>query len=388
MLPLRDRSTFIFLPAASRAFIILFLVTWSSQALAQGGKMKRWIKEMLLDTSSSERPSFRMYPTVGYAPETNVEIGLSALLLFHARNDTSNRISEVQGYAFATFKGQYGFIFNNAYYSHRDRWFILGKVKVQSFPLLFYGIGPNTSSENAAVVHASYVTVRERVLPRIAPNLFLGPEIDFQYLYNTRLEHRDQAVHADPVGVDGSANLGGGVALVYDNRRNVLNVRNGLFAELSFLSYNRSLASDFSFNFVNADIRGYHSVNKRDVLAWQALGNFISGEVPFNQMAMMGGEMMMRGYYIGRFRDKNLLAAQAEYRMLPFPFSKRFGGAVFAAASVVAPEARKFVIGDTKFAGGAGVRYLLFPRKDIYMRFDVGFTRDGIGFYIYTGEAF
>lgn len=343
---------------------------------------------MLMDTASVEKPSFRMYPTVGYAPETSVEFGLSALMLFYARNDTMNRISELQAYGFVTMKGQYGLIFNNAYYSNNDKWFILGKAKLQSFPLLFYGIGPDAVAENAAVIHASYITIRERAMPRIAPNLFLGPEIDLQYLYNTRIEHRDRQVHDDPVGSSGSTNLGGGAALVYDNRRNVLNVRRGLFAELSFINYSRSISSDFNFNFINADLRAYHSINKRDVLAWQVLGNFISGEVPFNQMAMVGGEMMMRGYYMGRYRDKNMLAAQAEYRMLPFPFSKRFGGAVFAAASVVAPEMDKFVIGDTKFASGLGLRYLLFPRKDIYMRFDVGFTRDGIGFYIYTGEAF
>ena len=38
----------------------------------------------------------------------------------------------------------------------------------------------------------------------------------------------------------------------------------------------------------------------------------------------MGGESLMRGYYLGRYRDKNLLAGQVEYRILPFSFSKRW----------------------------------------------------------------
>ena len=46
-------------------------------------------------------------------------------------------------------------------------------------------------------------------------------------------------------------------------------------------------------------------------------------------LAMMGGESMMRGYYLGRFRDKNMLATQAEYRFLPFAFSNRWGAAAF-----------------------------------------------------------
>ena len=39
-------------------------------------------------------------------------------------------------------------------------------------------------------------------------------------------------------------------------------------------------------------------------------------------------------------------------------------------------------------AGGAGIRYLLFPEKDIYTRVDVAFTQEGNGIYIFIGEAF
>jgi hypothetical protein len=39
-------------------------------------------------------------------------------------------------------------------------------------------------------------------------------------------------------------------------------------------------------------------------------------------------------------------------------------------------------------AGGLGVRFLLFPGKDIYTRFDVAFTNEGVGYYLFIGEAF
>jgi hypothetical protein len=31
---------------------------------------------------------------------------------------------------------------------------------------------------------------------------------------------------------------------------------------------------------------------------------------------------------------------------------------------------------------------LMFPKKDIFSRFDVAFTREGSGIYIFIGEAF
>ena len=45
----------------------------------------------------------------------------------------------------------------------------------------------------------------------------------------------------------------------------------------------------------------------------------------------MGGESLMRGYYLGRYRDRHLLATQVEYRILPFTFSKRWGASIFLA---------------------------------------------------------
>ena len=56
---------------------------------------------------------------------------------------------------------------------------------------------------------------------------------------------------------------------MYDNRHNVLNVRKGLFTELSFLEYNSGFLSDFDFRSVNLDLRSFHPMGNQQVLAWQ-----------------------------------------------------------------------------------------------------------------------
>jgi outer membrane protein assembly factor BamA len=290
---------------------------------------------------------------------------------------------------FFTFKAQYGLWIDNAIYGDKDKWFFLGRSRIQRFPLLYYGIGDETSGEHPAVVDANYLLLRQRVLRKIIPNLFLGPEVDFQHLSSVSFNQpEDGSHHAQPLGSSGTTNLGFGAALVYDDRHNVLNVRKGWFGEVGYLGYRPSLASDYSFNSINVDLRGFHPYKKNNVIAWQVTGNFMSGDVPFNQLAMVGGEMMMRGFYQGRYRDKNMLAAQVEYRMLPFAFSKRWGATLFAGTAGVAPAIKEFKIDKAQFAGGAGVRYLLFPKKDIFLRLDMGLTREGPGFYFFTGEAF
>jgi hypothetical protein len=96
----------------------------------------------------------------------------------------------------------------------------------------------------------------------------------------------------------------------------------------------------------------------------------------------------MRGYYTGRFRDKNQLAAQAEFRMLPLGFTKRWGAAVFGATGTVFNHFHQLSLNNFVVAGGAGLRFLLFPKKDIFSRVDLAFTKEGTGIYLFIGEAF
>lgn len=180
------------------------------------------------------------------------------------------------------------------------------------------------------------------------------------------------------------------VYVLYRFPHNRPNVRDGYFSELALLNSSRGLGSDLSFGTLISDTRYYKSVFKNQVLAVQFLGQFTWGDVPFNQLSQLGGPNVLRGYYLGRFRDNNLLAAQLEYRFLPLPlgFTKRIGAAVFGSTGTVSHHYNDFSIHEFKGSAGAGLRYLLFPKKDIYVRMDYALTREGNGFYIYIGEAF
>lgn len=346
------------------------------------------LNRILNDTSSAEQASLTVYPTLGFAPETGLEVGASILQLFRAKNDSLNRLSELQAFAFFTFNSQYGLWLDNAIYSDKDKWFFLGRTRIQQFPMFYYGIGPNTSSDNHAVVDAFSVAFKQRVLRKVMKNFFIGPEIDFQSLSGVNFRQPEQGGFELPIGGNGSTNIGFGGALVYDNRHNVLNVRKGFFSEISYLHYRSSINGNGGFNTINVDVRSFHPVSKRNVLSWQVIGNFQTGNLPFNHLAQMGGDMMMRGYYQGRYRDKNMIAAQTEFRMLPFAFHKRLGASVFAGSAVVAPDIEGFELRNIRPSAGFGLRYLLFPKKDIYIRLDIGFSKEGASFYVFNGEAF
>lgn len=367
------------------SFFLCLGNTAQSQSLA-----KRYVNNLLNDTSDISRPQFLVYPSLSFAPETSWEIGLSSLYIYYAKRDTSNRLSEINGFTFVTLENQYGIWFDHAIYADQSKWFFLGRLRLQSFPLKYYGIGMDSPSEYLSLVDANQILIKERVLRKVGKNLFFGLEIDFQRFSQTNFKLAKDIPSFDmPRGSSGSSNLGFGAGLVYDDRHNVLNVRKGLFSELAYIKYSPAI-STFGFNAVISDTRIYRPVSKNTVFAAQLLGQFNSGDVPFNQLALMGGESLMRGYYTGRFRDNNQIATQAELRFLPLPlgFTKRIGAVMFGGVATVFPDFDNLNLKKIAWSAGGGLRFLLFPRKDIYTRIDYALTKEGSGFYFFIGEAF
>lgn len=372
--------------------ILIFTLFLSVNCLTAQNLFKRYINNLVNNKSELAEPQLLVYPTLAYAPETTWEIGFSSLYVYYAKRDTTNRLSEINAFTFLTLENQYGLWIDHAIYSDQDRWFLLGKLRFQSFPLYFHGIGNNSPEKYTALVEANQVLIKERVLRKLKKNLFFGLEIDYQSLsaVDFILEDPNNINFQYPLGNQGSTNLGLGIGLVQDNRHNVLNVRDGFFSELAFLHSNTAWGSNYNFTSIFSDTRIYKPMGKNNVLAAQVLGQFNFGDIPFNQLALLGGESMMRGYYFGRYRDNNQLAAQVEYRFLPIPFrfTNRIGAAAFASTGTVFKEPNDLSVPNLKFSAGAGLRFLLFPKKDIWTRIDYAFTREGGGFYLLIGESF
>ncbi|WP_258097343.1 BamA/TamA family outer membrane protein [Marinoscillum pacificum] len=368
-------------------YLVLGLLIRPFTSHGQGIVDRVW-NYMFNDTTHAEKPKFMAYPTIAYAPETKWEFGLSALYVYYMNQDTSNRLSELNLFTFLTLEQQYGLWLDHALYGDQSKWFFLGKVRLQQFPLFYYGIGPEITGEELAQIDAGSLAIRERVLRKVWGSLYLGLETDFQRLANVQINQFSEDSFHQPPGAMPYLNLGLGLGLVYDNRHNVLNVREGFFGETGFLRYDNAWWSDYEFTSYFLDARYYLTTAKNQVLASQVYFTDVVREAPFNQLALMGGESLMRGYYTGRYRDKTLLAAQTEYRFLPFPFSRRWGAATFLGMGTVGNRLQNLDFKHIKIAGGLGARFLLFPNKDIYTRFDIAFSEDGPGYYFFIGEAF
>ena len=350
--------------------------------------VENYLNHVLAPQEDPSAPKLINYLTLAYSPETRWEFGVSSLYVYSANRNLENRLSEIKAFTFYTQENQYGIWLDHAVYTDKDLWFFYGKARYQSFPLFFYGIGPDSPSEYTALIDGEYTLFRERFLRALKPSLYFGLEIDYQSL--TSVEYLRTTPGYDPpsVGTNGSTNLGIGLGLLYDNIHNAMNPRDALYSEWAVMNFSTGTGSDFNFTEFITDNRIYRPIKKNTVLAAQLYGQFITGNPPFNMLSLMGGESLMRGYYLGRYRDKNLVAGQVEYRILPFSFSKRFGASVFLAAGQVYGDNNNFSFSNFLPTGGAGIRYLIFPDKDIYTRIDLSYTREGSGVYFFIGEAF
>ena len=94
----------------------------------------------------------------------------------------------------------------------------------------------------------------------------------------------------------------------------------------------------------------------------------------------------MRGYYSGRFRDRQRYVLQGEYRL---GFWKRLGLNAFADLGDVAHDVSDFHADQMRFAGGFGLRFLLSKSEGATLRADFGTGDDGSGgMYLSILEAY
>lgn len=154
------------------------------------------------------------------------------------------------------------------------------------------------------------------------------------------------------------------------------------------------LSADFDFARATLDARPYVRWGTATV-AVQLYAERSTGHVPFDQPALVGGNSVMCGYVRGPFRDKSLLATQAELR---YPATRRLTLAAFDGWGQTGPDFGRAVSAfvfsgpdgaDPYITAGGGVRWRLFREARTSVRVDMAAGSYGArGLYIALNEAF
>jgi len=325
-------------------------------------------------------------PIIFYSPETSVAFGAAGGYFFRfAGCEKSQRPSSLAPVFMYTLKKQYLINLSADLYFRNNDYHLVAQTSFLRFPDYFYGIGSHTLEEDEEKYTLKNMIFNLSLSRKLGEYLHLGVQYRFMKWNVT-----DEAIDGKFVTQDIAGNKGGmvsgiGMNLNLDSRDNIYSPRTGAWMDFSSLFFTKFLGSDFRFTFLTLDLRKYFPVFSNHVFAAQILLQHQKGTVPFLMLTQMGGPQLLRGYYQGRFRDKNLMAFQAEYRA---PVSGRFGAVVFLSSGHVAPSLKELDFSALKTTYGFGIRYLFDKQERIHLRLDFGFGKDTNGFYFSIFEAF
>ncbi len=328
-------------------------------------------------------------PIVSYAPETRLAGG--ALLNYYFRrpnDDAADRPSTLLPAVIYTQNRQISAeISGDLYWDNAER-HLNGYAGYRKFPDKFYGIGNHTKRKNEENYTPRVFNIHCNYQQKIAPSTYTGLRFEMEHNEMVEVQPGGLLERRNIHGSSGGTAVGLGVTLLHDTRNHSFFPSKGGQIDLALERFDRRLGSDYNFYRMTVDMRRYVQILPRHILAFQAYTCMLTGDPPFQIFPVIGkiGEHnLMRGYYQGRFRDKNSYVLQGEYRL---PLLGRFGLAVFGALGEVASEPVGFNITGIHYTYGAGLRVRLSRNEKINLRMDFGVGAKSNGFYLTIGEAF
>jgi len=323
-------------------------------------------------------------PTLGY--------GLIGAAAYMKKLDPESQASYVGGGGMYTDNGSWAIGLGGSFAFKADTWKLKGGLAYFDITIPFYGIG-NTAGDDDR-----YIDVNEKAwaagvrgLRRIAGEWYGG----LSYAYapiTTSIDHdRDPPVIPDDpplLGVGESTVASLGLIGERDSRDIQFAARQGSFFQLTWRVANEAVGSDFNYQSIKASYNLYRRIKKRNdsmIIAGRASACTTPGDTPFYALCKFGQDFDLRGYVGGRYRDKAMLAIQAEFR---WSFTKRWGAVGFVGAGGVGDSFSDFDKEKTLPGAGVGVRFSISPENRLNVSLDWAVGKDSNYVYIYVGEAF
>ncbi|RYU78607.1 BamA/TamA family outer membrane protein [Hymenobacter persicinus] len=354
-----------------------------SLALQQGGKFV-WV-----------------IPAVGYTLQTRGLVQLSGNVAF--RRPAANMSTLIAALSY-TQNRQLIFTATPSVWGRDNRTNWIGDWRLMRYPQSTYGLGMHTSTDRAVTMDYQYLRIYQSVLRKIGGNLYagLGYQLDYHWDIESRASTREVTrISHYPYGVAGSSTSSGPtLSVLYDSRGNAINPLGGSYLNTVLRANTRHLGSNSDYQTLLVDARRYLrlSPHSQDVLAlWSYNTLTLHGNPPFLDLPSTGWDTysnLGRGYIQGRFRGKNLLYAEAEYR---FGITRNhlLGGVVFGNAQTVSEDLH-LLSGTlaTQFdrvvpAAGAGLRLNLNKVSRTNLSIDYALGADGSrGVAFNLGEVF
>ncbi len=352
------------------------------------------------------RSSLFPIPVVGYSPEKGFEFGVAALYSYYGdkRNPSLlTRNSTMAALVTFTTRQQFKLNFQTDNWTRNNDFHIKTNLRYHNFPVYYYGIGDSTHFADQSLIGNKRYKISVEAEKRVTSHFYAGLSVTYQHDKYTA--DNEKGIFPESVLVDKTGGYATflGVTGVYDNRDNQNYCTDGTYVRFN-AAYAPSFLSKHPLWRFEVKASQFIPVTRKSTLGLNGFAQSLQGKtLPFYLLPELGNDNIMRGYYTGRYREQNYLAAQAEYRYFVDPkiriklwfvdLQPTFALAGFAGAGTVFNN-DGFSFSRLKPNYGLGIRYFYDKSARITVRLDYGWgeKRPGekrqSGFYLSLSEAF
>ncbi len=319
---------------------------------------------------------FMPVPYINYDRTLGFSGGLLPMAMYNLnKKDTISPSSLSGGFGMYTSNKSWFIMQFNKFYFKEDRYRAILVGGTGQFNSQFYLDLPIFQDFIGYGTAASFIMVEMQRM--IIPHLYAGINYKHAKLY-TELDFTDlinETVYLDGIGA----------IISYDLRDNVYYPMQGILGNLKYSTYPEFLGNAYASNKIKLDYNHFFKLkNEHDVIGARFFGGLGLGDLSFNQLFVVGNNDI-RGYTQGKYRGKQIIAMQGEYRWNPF---KKIGFVGFAGIATVFNSINNSDNGKLLPAVGTGFRYNVFPKNHMNVGMDIAAGIDDWGIYFKIGEAF
>lgn len=386
-----------------RTIILTTILLAFGQRVAAQTDFQDTVKQQQQDTAVIHKRSFFPLPAAAYSQEKGLEVGVVMLYSFYTSKDPALRNSTINLIPSVTTEKQFKIDLKTDIWTDANNWHFKSNLRYHDFPINFYGLGDTTRKAGATLLDNRRYKVQLEAEKRIGGHFYAGLSVLFQHDTYKATENKGVYPEMALIDKDGGYATFIGATGMFDNRDNQNYTHKGTLVRMNIAFAPAFLSKHALWKF-DGQVRHFVPISPRSTVGFNGLFNSLQGgTLPFYLLPEMGNDLMMRGYYTGRYRDQNYLAGQVEYRYFLEPripvniwflhMEPKFALAAFGGSGAVFNN-RDIAMSHFKPTYGLGVRWFYDEGAKLTIRIDYawGEKRRGeerqSGLYLSLAEAF
>jgi len=337
------------------------------------------------DNNSSEGVKFRGMPTLSSNPTSGTGVGAVGMMIYKMDKDSSPSQSMLSGQytnseSYNLFAVNKMFFGSDDYQSNTVVGTLYNNSEIDISEYIPAGV-PIPDGDLEAQFNVTIFFVAQQLLYRVKEHVYLGGQV-FYVDQSFNSQNPAGEIFLKENGIENSKRVGFGATYSYDTRSKTEKFypRKAQWMTLMANDFPASLGDSEHYYNATFNARDYATGFKEDdVVATQLFVQYSSENTPDGALAALGSRSILRGFVIGQYKARNMIAIQSEYRYdisnTDFRLAA-FGGYanLNGGSKGTGPDNNRDEDNGHYYSGGVGVRYTILEEQGIDYRVDFAVT--------------